>query len=194
MKILIVDTETTGLTAEHSIIEIGGIVMVENEIKEEFSLRGKPARFDNIEQKALDIQGITLEELENYPDRQEMHDCFMGILDKYINRYDSKDFFTAIGQNIRFDVDGLFRLHSEFAEPGKERYFWGYLKPSHVDILNLVKFLQVIKVMEPTSNIQLETVANYFGYEFRAHSALEDCRAVLQIIKGLKDLIFKATK
>ena len=52
MKILYLDTETTGITANSAVIQFAGIIEIDGEVKEEFNIRCKPHKDADISEKA----------------------------------------------------------------------------------------------------------------------------------------------
>ena len=63
-KCLWFDTETTGLNPHNNdIIQIAGCVVIGREIVEDFEFLCKPFKPENVEQKALDTNGRTVEEI-----------------------------------------------------------------------------------------------------------------------------------
>ena len=86
MKILWLDTETTGLNREKcDIIQIAGIVTVDGEEKERFNFRCQPVNWENIEPASFEKTGMTLEKLKELSLPQEIYLKFKELLDKYID-------------------------------------------------------------------------------------------------------------
>ena len=60
IKYLIIDTETTGLDAsKHEMLAFGAVVVVDGRIVETLELKIKPARIENADKKALEVNGYT---------------------------------------------------------------------------------------------------------------------------------------
>ncbi len=68
MKLLFFDLETTGtLVNKHGIHQLSGAVIIDGEIKEKFNLHVQPNPKALIEQAALDVAGVTREQIMAYP-------------------------------------------------------------------------------------------------------------------------------
>lgn len=68
MKVLFFDLETTGtLVNKHGIHQLSGSVVIDGETKESFDLRVQPNPKAEITQEALDVAGVTKEQILAYP-------------------------------------------------------------------------------------------------------------------------------
>ena len=66
MKILFLDTETGGVNPKESaLIQLSGIVRIDKKDVEEFNFFIKPFEGSEVNPKALEVQGRTLEELDS---------------------------------------------------------------------------------------------------------------------------------
>ena len=64
IKIIFIDTETGGVNAEKSaLIQLSGIIEVDGTEKEKFNFYIKPFVNSEVNEKALEVQGRTLEEI-----------------------------------------------------------------------------------------------------------------------------------
>ena len=94
MKILFFDLETTGtLVNRHGIHQISGKVVINGEVKESFDLRVQPNPQAQIEQAALDVAGVTKEQIMAYPPMEQIYNQFVDMLSKYVDRYNKNDKF-----------------------------------------------------------------------------------------------------
>lgn len=74
MKLLFFDLETTGVKFwRNGIHQIGGIVDIDGQEVERFDIRLAPNPAATIEQEALDVAGVTLEQVQSY---QPMEDGY----------------------------------------------------------------------------------------------------------------------
>jgi len=188
MKTLFFDVETTGTRAEtHDIIQFAGIIQ-QNDHFEEFNFKIKPRNFDDIDQRALDVNGITKEQLEKYPEAQGVYKEIVTMFDKYINKFDRNDKFIVCGYNVRFDINFL---NAFFKKSGNE-YLFSYLSPVHIDPYPVLQFMQgngLIKI----ENLQLETVCKHFGIEIEnAHDAMADIEATKKLNNYILKNYFKS--
>ena len=189
-KIIFIDTETGGVNAEKSaLIQLSGIIEVNGVEKEKFNFYIKPFKNSEINEKALDVQGRTLEELrtDKYIDESIIYKKFLEILDKYIDKYDKNDKFIVAGYNVKFDIDILKALF----ERNNNKFLFSYFNSSMLDPLYSVRLLQVAGMLPVLENNKLETWCKYFNIELKAHDSLQDITATKKLIEKLIELIKK---
>lgn len=189
-KIIFIDTETGGVNPEKSaLIQLSGIIRIDKKDVEKFNFYIKPFENSEVNEKALEVQGRTLDELktEKYIEEKEVYKQFINLLDKYIDKYDKTDKFIVAGYNVRFDVDilkALFQRHGN-------NFLFSYLDSSMLDPLYSIRLLQIAEVLPVLENNKLETWCKYFGIELKAHDSLEDIVATKKLIGKLISLIRK---
>lgn len=189
-KIIFIDTETGGVNAEKSaLIQLSGIIEVNGTEKEKFNFYIKPFENSEVNEKALEVQGRTLEELgtEKYIDESIIYKKFLEILDKYIDKYDKNDKFIVAGYNVKFDIDILKALF----ERNNNKFLFSYFNSSMLDPLYSVRLLQVAGMLPVLENNKLETWCKYFNIELKAHDSLQDITATKKLIEKLVELIKK---
>lgn len=189
-KIIFIDTETGGVNAEKSaLIQLSGIIEVDGTEKEKFNFYIKPFENSEVNEKALEVQGRTLEELgtEKYIDESIIYKKFLEILDKYIDKYDKNDKFIVAGYNVKFDIDILKALF----ERNNNKFLFSYFNSSMLDPLYSVRLLQVAGMLPVLENNKLETWCKYFNIELNAHDSLQDITATKKLIEKLIELIKK---
>ncbi len=173
MKLLFLDTETTGLDPEkHAVIQISGIVEIDGEVKEEFDLRCKPFHGEMVSKEALAVNGITMAQLMAFDDPDKTHRRFYTLLDKYCNRYDKKTKFTMVGQNPKFDYDFL----NKWFRKNGDIYWYSYVDYHLIDLIAATALMSLAGRLK-VENMKLATVAAALGIEHQAHDALGDIRA-----------------
>ena len=173
-KIIFIDTETGGVNAEKSaLIQLSGIIEVDGTEKEKFNFYIKPFENSEVNEKALEVQGRTLEELGT---------------EKYIDeKYDKNDKFIVAGYNVKFDIDILKALF----ERNNNKFLFSYFNSSMLDPLYSVRLLQVAGMLPVLENNKLETWCKYFNIELKAHDSLQDITATKKLIEKLVELIKK---
>ena len=193
-KVIWIDTETTGLDAGvHALVEIGFIIEVDGVEVEKFAFTLNPYSYNReieINSKALEINGKTIEELKLFDDSNRCFDWFMIVLGKYIDKFDKKDKYVIKGYNVEFDI-GFIK--DWFLDNGYE-YFGSWFSYKEVDVFALVKVLKDQNVFE-TENDKLLTLCKHFDIELNAHNALDDIVATKKLytiltnkyIVGVKD-------
>ena len=177
MKLIFLDTETTGLDFhKNGIIQISGIIDINGEIKEEFDFRVRPFLGDFLSMDALKITGMTKEKLLEFPIAENVYHQLVCILDKYVDRYNKADKFFMVGQNTKFDYDFL----NEWFKKNGNEYFYAYIDYHIIDLVTITAMLQLAgRISVP--NMKLETVAKAFQMDFRAHDSLEDVKVTRKI-------------
>ena len=189
-KIIFIDTETGGVNPEKSaLIQLSGIIRIDKKDVEKFNFYIKPFENSEVNEKALEVQGRTLDELktEKYIEEKEVYKQFINLLDKYIDKYDKTDKFIVAGYNVRFDVDilkALFQRHGN-------NFLFSYLDSSMLDPLYSIRLLQIAGILPVLKNNKLETWCKHFGIELKAHDSLEDIVATKKLIGKLISLIRK---
>lgn len=189
-KIIFIDTETGGVNAEKSaLIQLSGIIEIDGTEKEKFNFYIKPFENSEVNEKALEVQRRTLEELgtEKYIDESIIYKKFLEILDKYIDKYDKNDKFIVAGYNVKFDIDILKALF----ERNNNKFLFSYFNSSMLDPLYSVRLLQVAGILPVLENNKLETWCKYFNIELKAHDSLQDITATKKLIEKLIELIKK---
>ncbi len=185
MKILFFDLETTGVKFwENGIHQISGIICVDGEIKQDFNFKVKP--FDNkkIEEQALKVGEVTLEQILAYPNPQEIYKELIKILGNYVDKYDTKDkFFLAGYNNASFDNQFL----REFFTDNGDKYFGSWFWSNSLDIMVLAsEFLKERRAFLP--NFKLHTVAMELALDFDKQK-LHDAAYDIELTKSIYDKI-----
>ena len=189
-KIIFIDTETGGVNPEKAaLIQLSGIIRIDKKDVEKFNFYIKPFENSEVTEKALEVQGRTLEDLktDKYVEEKEVYKQFINTLDKYIDKYDRTDKFVVAGYNVRFDVDIL----KAFFQRHGNNFLFSYLDSSMLDPLYSIRLLQIAEVLPVLENNKLETWCKYFGIELKAHDSLEDIEATKKLIGKLISLIRK---
>jgi DNA polymerase-3 subunit epsilon len=178
MKKFFVDTETTGLYAnKHAIIQIAYLIDIDGEIKEEGNLFIKPFPDQDIDPKALKINGRTIEELNNFMEPQQAHKILLSALGKYCDRYNKTDKFTPVGYNVKFDLDFIY----QFFRNNGDRYYGSWFNWCAADPMHFVYYTLSTGRFPQLPNYKLETICQYFGIEINAHDARSDIKATREL-------------
>lgn len=189
MKLLWLDTETTGLNKDKcDITQIAGIVIIDGEEKERFDFHCQPVNWENIEPVALEKTNMTVEKLKTFPMPQEVYTNFVALLDKYIDKYNKEDKFYMAGHNVQFDFEFVKTL---FKKMGSD-YFGSYFFYKTVDLMAFCTILHTAGLINLTS-WSLESIAKYLEVPFDSnlHDAAVDidltrkcfCRLASKYIK-----------
>lgn len=186
MKILWLDTETTGLLPfKHDIIQLSAIVEVDGVEREKIDICLAPINVSDIQQSALDVNGRTRSEILNFPDARQQLITFCNILDKYVSRTVKGDEFILAGYNITFDQDFLRNLFKRTEVPGIK----GYFAYKTFDVYTLVFMLTYLGKLPLLENMKLTTMCAHFGIEYDAHNSMADIEATKKLFGRLCDYI-----
>jgi len=168
MKEIILDTETTGLSARegHRIVEIG-CIEIENLIptKNNFHCYLNPER--KVSERALEVHGYTDEFLSTQKK-------FKDVVDDFLNFIENK---TLVIHNAEFD---LSHLNNELSLLGKKK----------IDRKNVVDTLALARDKFPGSPISLDALCKKYRVDNskrKQHTALIDCDLLSKVYINLLD-------
>lgn len=184
---LFYDTETTGTDFRKNCIhQLSGFIEVDDEVYEEFDFRLRPHPKAQIEEEALKVAGVTLNQIMAYPDWKEVKVKICNMLSKYVNRFDRKSKMWLVGYNNRSFDDQFFRKLFELAG---DEYFNSWFYSDSRDVLVLAsEYLEKQRI--EMKNFQLHTVAEALGIvveEDKLHNANYDVyltRRIYRIVTG----------
>jgi len=185
-KVFNFDVETTGLFANtHGIIQLAGVIEIDDKQVEEFDFKMRPFPDDRIDGEALLIHGHPKKEIYTWEDPLVVHDQLVKIFDKYVDRFDPTDKFYPCGYNIAFDTNFII----QFFKKCEDDYIGSWLKlNAQIDPLYILRMLDYMGQIY-LSDYKLETVANALDIEIKAHDALSDIKATIEIRKIVEELI-----
>jgi DNA polymerase-3 subunit epsilon len=174
MKQLFFDLETTGVDyIKNGIHQISGMIVIDDEIKEDFNFKVQPHKGDIVSNEALAVAGVTLEAIRQYPPVMEVYAEFISLLQKYVDKYDKQDKFFLCGyNNASFDTPFL----RQWFEKCGDKYFGSWFWSHSIDVIVLAgERLKKERHLMP--NFQLRTVAARCGIEVdetKLHDAMYD--------------------
>lgn len=186
IKLLYFDTETTGLDPiKNDIIQIAGIIEIDNEVKEEFNFKVQPHSYENISKEALEVNGVTIEQMKEFPTPQETLSKLIKLFDKYVFKFNKTDKFFPVGHNVGFDVNFLF----EFCKKCNFNYLGSYLDYHKADTMALLMALMVNNKI-PVGSMKLGMACKELAIDLTdAHDALADIRSTRLLWKKLSERI-----
>lgn len=188
MKLFFLDLETTGVNpGRNGIHQMSGMIVIDGEIKEEFDIKVRPNPKAVIEKQALDVAGVTEEQVLSYPPMEQVYrEKLIPMLDKYIDQFNKLDKFFIVGyNNAHFDND-FFR--GFFLQNG-DKYFGSYFWANCFDCMVLAT-PHLAAIRPQMENFKQGTVAKHLGInvdETRLHDALYDiriCKAIYDKVCG----------
>lgn len=184
MKILWFDTETTGLDpVKNDIWQLAAEVDVDGQVVEKFEIKCQPRSIANCSEQALEVGGITRDQLMQL---QEPQVAFMQ-LEVFLGRHGKAKFYPG-GYKVA-DFDSPF-LQKFFLKAGSNSYSsWFYWYPIDVYYLTLAAHAAA-GVMLP--KYKLVDVCAHYGIPLTgAHDARYDIQATRELFCLLRDLHFK---
>jgi DNA polymerase-3 subunit epsilon len=186
-KLFFYDLETTGVKFwKNGIHQISGAIVIDGEIKESFNMHVKPYPAAIIEQEALDIAGVTEEQIMAYADMTHVHQHLLQTLGKYVDKYNKMDKFHLVGYNNASFDNQFFRA---FFTQCNDNYFGSWFWSDSLDLMVLAshKLMDERSAME---NFQLKTVARKLGIdvdETKLHDAKYDIGLCIQMYDKLTE-------
>ena len=185
MKLLFFDLETTGLfPGKHGVHQISGEIIIDKVSKEKFDFKVRPNPNAVIEQEALDVAGVTKEQILAYPPMTEVYTQFVKMLSKYVDKFKKDDKFFLVGYN-NASFDNQF-LRGFFLQNG-DKYFGSWFWSNTLDVMVLAS--QYLMEQRPGMvDFKLATVAKELGInteEGKLHDASFDIlltRAIYDIV------------
>lgn len=182
-KLFFYDIETTGTEYfKHGIHQISGAIMIDGEIKEKFNFKICPHEKAKIEDEALEIGGVTKEQILAYPKMNIVYNEIIKLLSRYVNRFNKLDKFHLVGYNNASFDDKFFRA---FFVQNNDQYFGSWFWAGSIDcyVLASNKFR---KERQSFANFKQVTVAKHLGIdvdETKLHDAEYDIDICIQIFK-----------
>lgn len=173
-KLLFFDLETTGtMYWKNGIHQLSGFVEIDGDVKEEFDIKMQPNPNAIIEPEALKVAGISTETIASYQTMKDAYNQFIGILSKYVDRYNKADKFHLVGYNNRGFDDPFLRAW--FVQNG-DPYFGSWFYADSIDVMVLAS-AHLLNSRAGMIDFKLMTVARELGIEVdesRLHDALYD--------------------
>jgi len=185
-KILFFDLETTGTKFwKNGIHQISGAIVIDGIIKERFNYRVRPNVSAHIEDEALNVAGVTREQILSYPPMIEVYKNIINMLSKYVDKYNKKDKFHLAGYNNAHFDNPFFRAF--FVQNGDE-YFGSWFWSDSIDCMVLASN-KLKNIRSEMKDFKQSTVAKQLGIdvdESKLHDAEYDIDICIQIYKIVK--------
>lgn len=174
MKLFYYDVETTGTKFwRNSIHQLSGAIEIDGEVVERFNFRVRPHEKAEIDPVALEIGGVTLEQIQAYPTMGEVYGQLTAMLKKYVDKYNKTDKFYLVGfNNAAFD-NAFLRA---FFIQNHDEYFGSWFWSNCFDVMVLAT-KKLAKTRHLMPNFKLKSVAAALGIdvdESRLHDAEYD--------------------
>lgn len=97
MKLFFVDLETTGTDRDkHGIHQISGAIVIDGKLVREFDFKVAPGPSALIDSRALQVCGVTFDQINSYPPMQEVFAEVEAMILEHINLDDPNDKFFLL--------------------------------------------------------------------------------------------------
>lgn len=190
MKFLFFDLETTGFGFDKcAIIQLGGIMV---DVDDNFNMKPLdginlkmcPDYGKMIDQRSLEINGYTIEELSTYQTQESGFKKFIKFLDDHVDRFNKNDKVKLVGYNsLHFDQDFLRQWFIDNGNKFYGAYFWS----DSIDVLSEAS--RYLTNYRPAMlNFKLGTVAKTLGIETKEdelHDGLYDVKITFKIFNKI---------
>jgi DNA polymerase-3 subunit epsilon len=172
------DLETTGTDPHlNSIIQIACMIEENGEIVDSFESKMSPIPGRQIDPKALQINGLTVEEIMEYPNPREVYPELRKFCAKHGTKGDKLNRFIPAGYNNGFDLDFLLDWHTTM---DSKYAFWDYLQFQPIDPYPVLVSMWRCGIIS-TKDLKLGTVCEHFGIQIDAHEAMSDIKAAREV-------------
>lgn len=182
MRVLYLDTETTGLDPKRNgVVQIAGQLVERGKVLDEFNLHVAPFSRDEIDQRALNVNGLTVEEIAGFKDPVAACNEFVAFLRAYTPG--ASRLFIA-GYNIGFDILMLREWFNKCGMTGGA--FMDYFWTPPIDVMTLAGF-RLMDEREKLRDFKQSTVAQYLGVKIdgEAHDAAVDIKTTRGILRAI---------
>ena len=190
MNFLFFDLETTGFGFDKcAIIQLGAIVVeVDDKMNmkplDGINIKMCPDYGKMIDQRSLEINGYTIEQIASFQPQKEAFDKFIKFLDKYVDRFNKVDKIKLVGYNsLHFDIDFLRQW---FYDNGN-KFFGAYFWSDSIDVLSEAS-RYLTNYRPALLNFKLGTVAKAIGIETseeQLHDGLYDIKITYKIFNKI---------
>jgi DNA polymerase-3 subunit alpha len=175
---LYIDTETSGLSSSvNEIIQLACVPLIDGKLGVHFNEFCQPTNWNSIDQKSIEIHGITIDQMKTFQSPYEMLNKFIA----YVNQFGVK--FVIAGYNSNFDkafIGALFARNGLSKE--YSRLFLNEVRDVHARA-------KAVKDKLQSTKLKLVNLAEEFGIEIKAHDALSDIQATIEVDRRLSAII-----
>jgi DNA polymerase-3 subunit epsilon len=132
-----------------------------------------------IDQEALDVAGVTREQIMAYPSPDDAYKYLHLLLSQYVSKFDKKDKFHLSGYNIMgFDNEFLRAFWKRY-----DKYFGSFFWSDCIDVMSEAS--SFLRKMRPAiENFKLKTIAKVMKInidESKLHDAVYDVELTMEI-------------
>lgn len=177
-----IDVETTGFSSsKNRIVELAAIYQDGKGSEDVFHRYIKHDEYPDDYEKVVEVHGLTPEILEEKG--EEEGNVFREFV-CFAERVAGVDKLIMSGYNVPFDMRFIRETINRYDNEEYNLLFGD----GNYCVYRRCKEWSKANVIPVLDNLKLKTVAEYFKVELKAHSALDDIRATIQIDKGIDEL------
>ena len=182
-KVLWLDLETTGLNPIiNGIAQVACLVEVGGEIVDSLYIPYiRPMKYDKIEPQALQVNGITMNQLETGEEPRAAYSTIVKLFDKYIDKFDKMDKFVLAGYFAKIDSDFM----RQFFFKNGNKFFGSYFHGALLEVSTLLAVALCEEFLPVMPNNKLDTLCKELNVEIQAHEALSDIKATRECYNKL---------
>ena len=190
MKLLFYDLETSGLDFNRNAIlqiaailvdiDVDGVISVLDAI----NLKMKPEPDKVIDKGALNVTGLTEDEIMTWQDQDVAFRKFVAFLDRHVERFKGAGRLKLAGyNNVHFDADFLSRWFIDNGNDG----FYSYFYIDQIDVMcEASRYLLYYR--DGMTNMKLGNVAKALGIktdDSALHDAFYDIKLTIKLFKKI---------
>lgn len=185
MKKLWIDTETTGTSPIlNDVVQVAGIIEINHQTVETFSIYSQPTNYMNIEPKALEVNKLTVEQIKGFAVPELAYNQFNKILTKYVDINDKYDRLVPCGHCIGFDTDFVSAWSTKVKSDKPLLHY------NCIDLMTLVLVCKDLGLYKGYTT--LTAICKWLGVELKnAHNALSDIIATKECYYKIIDILQK---
>lgn len=174
MKLVVLDTETTGLNPyKHQLVQLAGFIVIDNKIEDTFNFKVSLQEGKEIEDEALKVNKLTREIINSYESPAEVLPKIKKFFYQYVDRNKKNDTLYMVGYNVKFD-EGFIKQF--FTEMNAINSYNNIFDRRTIDVMSICMAYCNLKNIKTKYNQR--AMAKLFEIELDeslAHEALYDC-------------------
>jgi len=184
MKLAFVDVETTGLDPIKNGVIRAYMKLFDGESETVTQVDCQSHINDEIESKALEVNGVTIPELSRWMPSEIGYNTFRNALESSIDPYNKLDKAFFLAYNAHFDYNFLYAWFKKHNDKYLGSFFWS----PPIDVMSLAAHYLMVE-RPKMKNFKLGTVAEKLGSEVKKeelHNPMYDVDLTISIYNKVK--------
>lgn len=191
-KLLFVDCETTGTSfKDNDPWQFALVIEIDGKVEDKKLVYSRPINMSKVTTVAMEMarqedgSPMTIDAYAQLPEPKIAYNYIKEIFKNFVDPYNKSDKFTAIGQNVDFDLN---MISSWFKKLG-DKYFGSWVdRGSSLDTLGITRWFRHLGIIPNIVNCKLGTICNCLGIELpNAHNAMCDIMATRELYCRYRD-------